>query len=674
MAIENSIEDKTATTPSPGRQYPPTGPPPPEGHAEVGPWVNETFMIAKKDKDRLKWDEKWYRNHELVRGKHFRTQQAGARSRDNRGKYPRVMINLFHVAWTVTVANLTDNKPKFDIVPHDEAAKSSQPVMNGAASDWWRRTRQQQTLSETVQQNEKYGTTLEKMIFATELEGGRGDIACIVVDNYRFFPWPGILDIQNMPQFYEIDVVSLREIQHKWPETGAKVKPEQAVTKLLGKDRDEVRAGSLAGGRRSNNLPNNYAEGEGYSYKDARIDNALVIECWCRDYTMEDDEKIQEQTFLDPATGIETPVLDAGGEPILERVKTGRKVPKYPGFIRLIHVTNSGKVVLDDMPNPSINPTIAPEDAQNTYLWDRYPYQKATSYSDGTNFWGYSIVEQIEVLVLEINKKISKISAYIDKTAYPTLVNPKNSGIESHKISNLPGMQIRPATHTMVPFIKYLDMPPLPSDFYKYIEMLLRLIDVITGIHEVTEGRKPAGISSGVAIAQLQEKAQTIFRDKIRNLDLLIEERGRMWVSLAQNWYTEKRKVTMSGKNAQDLGEFVDFEGADFQGEFSFEVVAGSTMPKSVFVRNEQAVALATQGFLDQRAVLEALEWPQIEEVILRMQQGPLGQLLERLEKTELFAETTLQAIQKVGAMDDNTFKQAFKKIPTPLGGATASQ
>ena len=652
-------------------RFDPAGPPPPEGHPAVGQWVYESFLIAKKDMDRLKWHEKWFRNHELVRGKHFRNQQAGAGSRESRGRYPRVPVNLFHVAWTTTVANLTDNKPKFDIVPHDELAKGRQPIMNGAASAWWRRTGQQRTLSATAKNSEKYGTTVEKMIWASELDGGRGDIDTVVVDPYRFYPWPGIQNIQHMPRLYEVDVVSLEEVKHLWPDTSEKVVAEQSLTKILGRDRDEVRAGSLAGGRRTNNLPNTYAEGEGNTNKDMRIENAFVIECWCKDFTMVPEMVTQPVTIIDQ-TGNPLPLIDDLGQPILETVETGRDLPKYPGFIRMIHVTNNGKVVLDDMPNPSINPNLEPERAQNTYLWDRYPYQSGDSYSDESNFWGYSIVEQIEVLVLEINRKVSQISAYIDKTARPTLINPKNSGIDSHKISNLPGTQLRPASHTMAQFIRYLDMPSLPSDFYKYIEMLLRLVDVITGIHEVTEGRKPAGISSGVAIAQLQEKAQTIFRDKIRNLDLLIEERGRMWVSLAQNYYTEDRTVTMSGKNAQDLGEFPTFQGSDFEGEFTFEVVAGSTMPKSVFVRNEQAIALYGQGALDQRALLEALEWPQIEEVILRMTQGPLGQLLERLQKTELLDEVTLGVIQKIGSMDDNTFKQTFKKIPTPLGGTSA--
>lgn len=642
-------------------------PPPPEGHDDVGPWMNQNFGVARRNRDRLRWDQKWLRNHELIRGKHWRQHHPGGSS-SGQGKYPRVTINLFHVAWTTTTANLTDNKPKFDIVPHDDESKAAAPLMHKAASNWWHRTKQQRTLSKTVKNNEKYGSTIEKMFFNKELEGGRGDADCMVVDPFKFLPWPGHTDIQSMPRFFEYDILAIEEIKRMWPETSDDVKSEDPHSGLLGKEREEIKAGSLSHSRHTDNLPNNYAPGSGDTNKEQDIPKALVIECWCKDYTMEDVFRDIPVTVED-ATGNPLPIIGEDGNPKMEKVKIGQ-APKYPGFIRVIHVTNGGKVVLGDTKNPSVNPNIDPKIAQNTYLWDKYPYIKGDSYSDENNFWGYSIVEQIEGLVLDINKKVSQISAYIDKTARPALINPKTTGIDSSKISNLPGMHLRPINHIVALAIRYLDMPSLPVDFYKYLELLLKLVDIITGIHDVTEGRKPAGVSAASAIVALQEKAETILREKIRNLDLIIEERGRMWVSLAQNWYTEKRKLNMSGADAKKLGEFVDFSGSDLKGEFAFEVVTGSTMPKSVFVRREHDIQLFQSGAIDQRALLESFDYSKIEEVILRMQQGPLGQLLERLKGAGM-QDLALKFIQNVGSMDDNDYKQQFGANPTPYGGAS---
>ncbi len=642
------------------------GTPPPEaGHEDVGAWVHQNFGVAKRDSERLGWKKKWLRNNELIRGKHFRQQQHGM---GGTGKYPLVTVNLFFVAHTTTVANLTDNKPKFDIVPHDDASKAVAPIMHKAGSNWWHRTKQQATLTATVRQNEKYGSTIEKMSFNPELEGGRGDADCDIVDVFKFLPWPGHTDIQSMPRLFEFDYMALESIRRLWPDTGKDVKPEDPHSALLGKEREEIKAGSMSHGRHTGNLPNNYSFGGGASNKEQDIQKALVVECWCKDYTMEPVMETRPVTIPD-GTGNLLPIIE-NGQPVLEKVDTGEEKPKYPGFIRVIHVTNGGKIVLSDNPNPSINPNIPPEIAQNSYLWDKYPYIKGDSYSDETNFWGYSLVEQIENLVLEINKKMSQISAFIDKTVRPTLIMPKTAGVPADKISNLSGQKFEPLNHIVSQYIRYLDMPGLPPDFYKYVEMLLKLVDIISGIHDVTEGRKPAGVSAASAIVALQEKAETIFREKIRNLDLIIEERGRMWISLAQNWYTNPRKLNMAGADAKKLGEFIDFTGADFKGEFAFEVVTGSTMPKSVFVRREHAIQLFQSGALDQRALLESFDWPKLEEVIQRMAQGPLGQLLERLQGAGM-DQPVLQFIQNVGSMDDNDYKQQFQANPTPYGGAT---
>lgn len=672
MATETSPQAATVDPLEGQKAYDMTsGQPPPEGHDKVGQWVWDNFIIAKDAKVKGNWHKKWLRNHELGRGKHFKHRDP------TKSKYPLVPVNLFHVVLATTRANLTDNKPKFDITPHSDMAKNKAPIMHRAATQWWKRTNQQGLLSLTVGNSEKYGTTVEKMLFDPSLEAGLGEIDTAIIDPFRFYPWPNIQDIQRMPRMFEIDVMQVEDILRQWPETSEKVTAEHTWADITGKDREDVRAGSVSQTRHSDNLPTNYSTGSGKDIRVEGIKQALVIECWCKDYTMEpvfeDMPVLMKDEFENEVLDEDRqpiPMIDDNLQPVTEQVQVGEK-PKYPGFIRMIHITNDGKVVLDDMPNPSINPQMPDEAARQTYLYDKYPYLKSDSNTDETNFWGYSIFEQLEILVLEINKKVSQIAAFIDRTVRPTLIIPKIAGIEKHEVTNLPGQAWFPQNHIAAQFIRYLSIPNLPSDFYKYLELLLKLVDIISGIHDVTQGRKPAGVTAATAIMALQESAQTIFRDKIRNLDTLIEERGRMWVSLAQNWYTESRMVTMSGKDMMGPeGEFASFRGQDLppSGEFTFAVVTGSTMPKSIYAQREQAIQLYQAGAVDQREILEIFDWPNREEVIQRMSQGPLGQLLERLEQAGAPPEV-MAAVEHVGSMDENEFKQAYQQSPAPLGG-----
>lgn len=630
-----------------------TDPLPPEGSEKLGQFIWKKFQVCKKEKDRLNLHSKWMRNYELKRGRHFKTTNS---------KWPLVPVNIFYVVVSRTKAHLTDSKPRFEIVAHDENANEQAPIMNSAANNWWKRTQQLKKHADSIDNGETYGSTIEKMVFNPSLEGGKGDVEAVVVDPFKVFPWPRVRDIQKMPYFFEIEVMEIEEIERIWPESKGKVQPDMQFSSstLIGKDRDLVKAGTLHNFRATEgNLPNNYAPSGGHSTH-SDIPRAMVIEAWIKDFTMVDEEVEQPviQGVFDPLTG-----QQVGDEPTgeIETVKTGNKLPKYPGFIRVVHIANEGRVLLDDTPNQSINPVLPPEQTENTYLYDKIPYLKTDSNTDTSNFWAFSAIEQIEILGKEINKKISQVAAYIDKTVRPTLIMPKTAGIEQHMISNLPGQVWYPTNHLVSQFIRYMDVPSLPNDFYVYIELLLRLVDNITGIQDVTEGRKPKGISAASAIIALQEKAQTMFREKIRNYDMALEEKGRMWISLVQNWYTEERKLRLSGRALETQGQFGDFRGTDAQGEFTFEVVPGSTLPKSLFVRLEQSVQLFNAGAIDQKALLEAFDWPGVDEVIRRMSLGQLGLLLERLQVVGMDDET-LNIIQQVGSLDEKEFNKLAKE------------
>lgn len=651
---------------------------PPEGDKGLGKFLWGKFNICKKEKDRLNLHSKWMRNYELKRGRHFKTTNS---------KWPLVPINIFYIVVSRTKAHLTDSKPRFEIVAHDESSQEMSPIMNSAANNWWNRTMQLKKMSDSIDNSETYGSTIDKMVFNPSLEGGKGDVETVVVDPFKLFPWPGVRELQKMPYFFEVDIMELEEIHRIWPESKGKIKPDAqfATNSLLGKERELVKAGTLADHRAQDNLPNNFAPSGG-KVSELGINRAMIIEVWIKDFTMIDEEveqpiiaeqrvTVQDEDELSTTFG---QILDTGeieevdtGE--VEMVKTGRQLPKYPGFIRVVHFANEGALILDDVPNPSINPALPQEQTENTYLQDKIPYIKTDSNTDTSNFWAYSVIEQIEILGKEINKKISQVAAYIDKTVRPTLIMPKTAGIDEHMISNLPGQVWYPTNHVVSQFIRYMQIPSLPSDFYVYIDMLLRLVDNITGIQDVTEGRKPKGISAASAIIALQEKAQTMFREKIRNNDMALEEKGRMWISLAQNWYTEERTIRLSGRALETMGQFGGFRGTEMQGEFTFEVVPGSTLPKSLFVRLEQSVQLFNSGAIDQKALLEAFDWPGADEVIRRMSLGQLGLLVERLQIAGMDPQT-LQIIQQIGSMDEKQFNKEVAAGAGEDGGASQTQ
>jgi hypothetical protein len=314
--------------------------------------------------------------------------------------------------------------------------------------------------------------------------------------------------------------------------------------------------------------------------------------------------------------------------------------------------------VLSDQANPSINPELPRDLTSQTYLFDKYPVLRRHSYSDDVSEYGLAISEMIEPLIIEISKKISQIAAHLDTSCRPILLLPKNCGIRKEDVNNLPSRAWE-VVAALSQFIRYVPVPSLPSDYNNFIQLLLRIVEIVTGLTDVSEGRKPAGITAGYAIAALQEKAQTVFREKIRNLDLYLEEQGRMYISLAQNWYTEERRLVYQGETGKQV---IPFKGTDgeFAGEYAFTIESGSTLPRNRAVRQQQMIELAKAGFIDQQAVLEEFNIQKRDEIIKRMQQGPLLTALEKVGKTGLIDEQTLEMIKQILTMSDQDYANAF--------------
>src|SRR5208283_5618815 len=187
----------------------------------------------------------------------------------------------------------------------------------------------------------------------------------------------------------------------------------------------------------------------------------------------------KDEVFGAPMTNPQTgePMLDdQTGQPMMQPVPA-EEWSKYPGFMRCIVVTNKGKLVLEDAPNPSINPNLPRTTACNCYLWDKFPFIKRYSYTDDIGEYGLSITEQIETLVVEICKKLTQYATHLDTVCRTPLILPQGCGVKRDQTNNLPERIWEPI-NTMAQGIRFLEAPTVPQDIIAYIELLIRLVDL----------------------------------------------------------------------------------------------------------------------------------------------------------------------------------------------------
>jgi hypothetical protein len=617
------------------------------------------MKIMKRHRDRLQLPSLWLRFHELYRGRFFRAKSS----------YAQVPVNLVFKTVNTLKANLTDNKPRVDLRPSSDASTEGAKAWQASVDDWWEQTDQQFVLQESTHNSELYGLATEMMRFDPGAEGGAGEVVVDLLDVFQTLFWPKAVDLQKSPMVAILDPMELAEIYRTWDIEEGSVKYNREYSDLFGEERDKIRGTQstqrrLVGGQPGTDIPDYEPDSPGSDQagRSVEVKRALVVKLWVKDYS---------GSWVDPNTGQE---VAEGEELFAEQIDPATqqtvRVPiepvwqsKYPGYIRFIAVTNNGELVLDDKPNPSINPDLPREVASQCYLWDKFPFIKRYSLSDGISEYGLSVVEQIEPLVIEISKKISKIAAHLDNSALPPLILPQACGVNRFYVTNAPSRIWEPVA-SLAAGIRFLDVPNLPQDYNEYIQSLLRIVEIITGLTDVSEGRRPTGVTSGVAIATLQEKAQIIIREKIRGIDQSVEEKGLMYVSLGQNWFTVQRILRTGDNNEEEI----PFTGTDqiYQGTYRFKVEAGSTLPTNRWAQREQALKLFEGGALDVEALLEY--FPEVtnkQALLMRLRAGPLGMAMQRLKDTGLFRDDELMQIEQLLSLSDADYEK-FKKAEGP--------
>jgi hypothetical protein len=330
---------------------------------------------------------------------------------------------------------------------------------------------------------------------------------------------------------------------------------------------------------------------------------------------------------------------------------------------------NGGKVVMEDRRNPCINwKTLPLEKASKTYLYSRFPFTVTPSITDPSNPWGMSDFSQGSPMQIELDKSMSQFGVLKDFTlTCQKIKNPQNSGVDDSELTPYPSI-IHPANAEISKAIGFMEIPQVPKEIFQAIEMYKDFFMLVMGTWDFDRAQNSAG-GKDLAYKTLQaliEIASMMAQGKIRNYSRMDREWGRMYVSHVQNWFIDKDRVYTTIKNQEGKDEAVPVYGPDLILPVKLSVVSGSTMPVSRVQQREEAIALGEKQFVDQEYVLRKLDVEGIEEVLKRMKEGPLSDLVQRLTQIGL-PPIIAQLMMMLQKMDPRQFEKALKdgKIPT---------
>ena len=237
------------------------------------------------------------------------------------------------------------------------------------------------------------------------------------------------------------------------------------------------------------------------------------------------------------------------------------------------------------------------------------------------------VVNALEGSVFEYNHIFAKGRYVIDK----------NSGVRM--VANVHGQIIEKNRGAEV---TSLAISPLPQTPFTQIANFLRYIEDLGGAHDVSLGRVPTGVRSGVGIAQLRQNDAVNQADLVDNLEDFMVRAGERVLNLIAENYISSRLVRIVGREGSPeyflaLGENApskpdvneDGERLLEQGggklkvavigkDNEVRVTIGSWLNQTLGAKQERLEALYEKGAIDQETLLEHLEFGDIASIIQR--------------------------------------------------------
>lgn len=238
-----------------------------------------------------------------------------------------------------------------------------------------------------------------------------------------------------------------------------------------------------------------------------------------------------------------------------------------------------------------------------------------------------------------LNSLESSVYDYNYKVAKGRIVVDRDSGVRA--IHNVHGEIISKNRGAEV---RALDMPPLPVATSAQIDRLNRYIEDVGGAHDASLGRVPAGVKSGIGVAELKQADATSQDDLVDNLeDFLTIVGQKMLKKMAEN-FDEVKVVQDLGYREQEAKYFA-VVGSDYKSKKSkgdemdnhknqvkigpdwldivklskdnnVRVTIGSWLGYTKEMMQEKTLKLLQLGAIDQKTFLRLWEFGDTDQIV----------------------------------------------------------
>lgn len=558
-------------------------------------------LMSQGKAARSEVDGDWQKRLDYYLGK----QWGGSGKSQTYGSKP--VMNIIRQTIQAVLPILTDQRPGFAVLPKEPTDFDFANMMSELISSYWDNYSMDHTLLEVLMDEMQLDAGIMKVTWDSSLENGAGDIKVETVSPFDIYvPYDAVDFTKSCPWVIQRSTKTVASLKEMFPDFKDKIKADQSTDK---DSKANVKSEDIKLVSPTDQYSPPGMGGSNGNSEDLRK-TAEVWEIWSDDTTYED--------VLDEATG---------------NTVTKKKYPQ--GCIITI------------LPNQNLRL----QKVANPYAHGRWPYVRFVDHIMPRSFWGEGESKVLMQTQRALNKTLKNIFDYLNLMSNPTWVIDEDSGVDPDSITNQIAQVITTRSGGLDK-IKRDVVPAIQPGTFDLYSLMVRQSEMISGMSEVSQGRKPPDVSSGVAIESLQEAAQTRIRLKERNMQVALQQLGYQMVCLMCQYYTEPRVSRITGKDQAwpryfeffveagskpgsyklNKKEYATTDGQTYvaepnytttqetKGPMDIRVMSGTAMPWSKASRANIAFRLYDAKAIGIKDLLDALEWPNADKVSAAME------------------------------------------------------
>jgi len=552
-----------------------------EEQQDTAKMVNELWLRSKR---RLQTSfRRFQENRDFFLGRQWSRRRPSYRCSE--------AINICWAYIQTLVPIMTDNRPKTEYKPPEPDDREFSEILTQVNDSLWEKYSWDFTLTQAIIDSMIYDYSHMGVFWNPELEDGMGDVELKLMSPWNCFPDLSVPDINPFGRYFiHAEPVPLGEMKRQYPEQAHLLHSDvESLMDRVGRDEDR---------KTIFHSPQDAGRPEPEPEMTELDKPIMKVQCWLRDNTT-----------------IEECLEDDDGN---KRTVTKRKWPNG----RYIVIANN--IILRDEEMP--------------YKDGMIPVVKLVDHGLPREYAGMGEIDQVKGIQRLVNTTTCYIADTMKQSGNPIWLFGATSGVEVDNVTNEPGLKI---TATDVNQVKRFAGEGMPGYIMSYLDNLLGLGNLVSGVQDTTRGAVQPGVTSGLMLEGFIEAAQTRIRLKNRNLDKAIREIGRMVASRIMQFYGVPRVFRITNK--QGFPEFFEFfvteEGNQqyahikraangpnmgfdkklVKGMPDVSVTSGSALPFVKAQKAATAITLFNNGIIDEEEVLKAHDWPNKEEVLRRV-------------------------------------------------------